>query len=62
MQKKRTKSSDQWLLVGIAIIALTLGAIGMGGSAGRGATLSVVGLPFGVVAIIVGIVQRTRGR
>ncbi|WP_396289058.1 hypothetical protein [Curtobacterium sp. KT1] len=54
--------------MGLVIIAITLVVFGVSsstedaGSAGRGATLMVVGFPAGAVAIVIGVVQLSRGR
>lgn len=54
--------------VGLVVIAITLVVFGVSsgtedaGSAGRGATLMVVGFPAGAVAIVIGVVQLSRCR
>jgi hypothetical protein len=66
MGEGKSKSGIQMIAIGIAILAITLIVFGVSSgnevSGGRGSTLMLVGIPFGAAAIVIGIVQLSRGR
>jgi hypothetical protein len=68
MSREQRASGAQLIKFGCGVVLVTLMVIAinavMGGqtSVGRGATLSVIGIPFGVVMVVAGLIAQARER
>lgn len=66
MFMRRGKSTDGWALIGFGVFAFIFAAIGLSGGfgslsdGGRTTTLTFLGIPFGVAAVVLGIVSLYR--
>jgi len=63
---RRGKSTDGWALIGFGVFICIFSAIGLSGGfgsapVGRLGTLTYLGIPIGIAAIVVGTISLYRG-